>query len=301
MRWWIASAGFVGLYALLALVVRRAPDNSIDRRVLDWVLGWDAGFLDQAAERISWITDTEPRIVLAIVGLVGVAATGRLRFVAAVLFATALTAIPTDALDDVGGLVTGRERPNGAPFKAYPSGHTLGTVTQFGFSIYLAVRLGLPRWLLKVVVVVLGVPMVLVGPARLVKGVHWPTDVVGSYLLGAGSLIAAVLVFEIGERWLAGSPRFGSSRLAPGEKPGPAPPTASLTDGGAPPRGPVQPQRGAGPVALVTLMAGKRILEPCAIVRTRRRSQPRLRACLELWAEPQGRRSLRSRPVEPTC
>lgn len=215
MRWWIASAGFVGLYAVLAIIVRRAPDNSVDRRVLDWVLARDAEFLDQAAERISWITDTEPRIVMAIVGLLGLAATGRLRFVAAVLFATALTAIPTDALDDVGGLFTGRERPNGAPFKAYPSGHTLGTVTQFGFSIYLAVRLGLPRWLLRLVVVVFAVPMVLVGPARLVKNVHWPTDVIGSYFLGAGSLIAAVLVFEIGERWLAGSRRFGPSRPTP--------------------------------------------------------------------------------------
>lgn len=215
-RWWIASAGFVGLYVALAVFVRRAPDNGFDRDVLDWVLGWDAGFLDPAAKWISWITDTEPRTVMAIVGLVVVAATGRVRFVGAVLVATAVTAIPTNALDDVAGLFTGRERPNDAPFKAYPSGHTLGTVTQFGFSIYLAVRLGFRGWLLAAVWVMLGVPMVLVGPARLVRNVHWPTDIVGSYLLGAGSLIAAVLVFEISERWLAGSAASGFVRSLTG-------------------------------------------------------------------------------------
>lgn len=201
-RWWIASAGFIGLYAALAVVVRQAPDNDLDRGVLDWVLGWDSDLLDGVAERVSWITDTEPRVVMAVVGLAGIAATGRVRFVAAVLMATALAGLPTDALDDLAGWFSGRERPNGAPFKAYPSGHTLGTVTQFGFSIYLAVRLGLRGRSLAAVVVVLGVPMALVGPARLIRGVHWPTDVIGAYLLGAASLIAVVQVFEMAERWL---------------------------------------------------------------------------------------------------
>jgi membrane-associated phospholipid phosphatase len=190
------------LYWILALFVRNSPDNAFDLNMLDWVLDWDVEFLDRAAERVSWITDTEPRMVMAVAGILGIAVTGRYRFAGAIVFATAITALPTDWLDDMGGVLTGRERPNGAPFKAYPSGHTLGTVTQFGFSIYLAIRLGLPDWLLRAVVAVFAVLMVLVGPARLVRGVHWPTDVIGSYLLGAGSLIAAVLVFEIGERWL---------------------------------------------------------------------------------------------------
>jgi len=202
--WWIASVLLVVLYGVMAVVVRRFPDNGVDRRLLAWISGWDAPGLDRGAEWISWITDTEPRVVMATIGLIGVAATGRIRFVAAVLLTTLITGVPTNALDDVAGVFTGRIRPNGAPFKAYPSGHTLGTITQFGFTIYLAARLGLPRRLLVVVAVVFAVPMILVGPARLVREVHWPTDVLGSYLLGAGSLVITVLVFEIIERWLAG-------------------------------------------------------------------------------------------------
>ncbi len=206
-RWWIASILLVGLYVALAVVVRRFPDNRFDRRLLEWISGWEVAGLDRGAEWVSWITDTEPRVVMATIGLIGVAATGRFRFVAAVLLTTVITGVPTNALDDVAGVFTGRIRPNGAPFKAYPSGHTLGTITQFGFTIYLAMRLGLPRRLLLVVAIVFAVPMILVGPARLVRGVHWPTDVLGSYLLGAGSLIITVLVFEIVERWLARSRR----------------------------------------------------------------------------------------------
>ncbi len=204
------------LYVVLAVVVRLAPDNAFDRRVLDRVLAWDIGFVDRAAGWISWITDTEPRTVMAIVLLVVIAATGRVRFVVTILLTAAIIGIPTDVLDDVAGVFTGRHRPNGAPFKAYPSGHTLGTVTQFGFSIYLAVRLGIPRRPLAVVVVAFAVPMALVGPARLVRGVHWPTDVIGAYVLGAGSLIATVLAFEIVERWLSGPAPFGRRRSTTG-------------------------------------------------------------------------------------
>ncbi len=206
-RWWIASVLLVVLYGVLAVVVRWSPDNGFDRRLLAWVSGLDGPGLDRTAEWVSWVTDTEPRVVMATIGLIGVAATGRIRFVVAVLLTTLVTGVATNALDDVAGVFTGRIRPNGAPFKAYPSGHTLGTITQFGFTIYLAVRLGLPRRLLLVVATVFAVPMILVGPARLIRGVHWPTDVLGSYLLGAGSLIITVLVFETIERWLARSRR----------------------------------------------------------------------------------------------
>lgn len=77
-----------------------------------------------------------------------------------------------------------RIRPNGAPFMAYPSGHTPGTIVQNGFAIHLAHRLGLNRRLFVSLVVLLALPMILVGPARIVVGVHWSTDVLGTYPSG---------------------------------------------------------------------------------------------------------------------
>jgi undecaprenyl-diphosphatase len=201
--WWFAAAGFVGIYGALAVLVRIAPANVLDDSVLGWVSRGRVSFLDGTMEWISWSTDLRPRLVLGVVGVVGIALAGRYRLAAATAFAVAMTIIPINTLDLVGGIVAGRERPNGAPFAAFPSGHTLGTLVQFGLAIYLALRMTGRRRLLVPVVAVLAFPVVLVGPARVFTKAHWPTDVLGAYLLGVASIIALVLVLEAGERWLA--------------------------------------------------------------------------------------------------
>jgi undecaprenyl-diphosphatase len=196
--WWLAAAGFVGLYGSLAVLVRIAPAN-----VLDWVSRGQVSFLDGTMEWISWFTDLRPRLVLGVVGVAGIALAGRHRLAAATALAVAITIIPINVLDLVGGIVAGRVRPSGAPFAAFPSGHTLGTLAQFGLAIYLAVRMTVRRRLLLPVVAVLAHPVLIVGPARVFTKAHWPTDVLGAYLLGVASVIALVLVLEAGERWLA--------------------------------------------------------------------------------------------------
>jgi membrane-associated phospholipid phosphatase len=72
-------------------------------------------------------------------------------------------------------------------------------------------RLGLHRWLLLPLVALLGLPIVLVGPVRILREVHWSADVVGAYLLAVASVIVLVLVLEIGERWFAGRGLFRAS------------------------------------------------------------------------------------------
>ncbi len=203
--WWTAAVVVVGLYAALAVLIRIAPENSIDRSIADWSSGLDVASLDATMEWISWFTDLWPRLVLAFIGIIAIALSGRYRLAAVTLAVVAVTAIPINGLDLVGGMVADRIRPNGAPFLAYPSGHTLGTVIQYGFAIYLAFRLGMHRHFFIPLAVLLALPIVLVGPARILVGVHWSTDVLGAYLLGAASMIVLVLLFEIGERWIASS------------------------------------------------------------------------------------------------
>jgi undecaprenyl-diphosphatase len=202
--WWITAGTAVGLYGVLAVLIRIAPENAIDQFVFDGVSGWDVPFLDATMGWVSWFTDLWPRLVVGFIAVVGIALSGRYRLAALTGAVAAVTAIPVNGLDLVGGIVADRIRPNGAPFLAYPSGHTLGTIIQFGFGIYLAFRLGLDRHFLVPLVVLLALPIALVGPARILVGVHWSTDVLGAYLLGAATVIVLVLLFEIGDRWLTG-------------------------------------------------------------------------------------------------
>ena len=187
----------MGLYWLLALYVRNEPDNSFDRDFLDLVLDVDISSLTTFFQQVSDITDTPPRIWLGTIATIGVALSGRLRFAAAIVVALVVIGIPTQWVDNLGGLFTERFRPNTAPFRSYPSGHTLGTVTQAGIMIYVTARLGLPRLVFWLAVLAFGLPALLVGPARLFVNVHWPTDVIGSYFLGGSSIILSLVVFEL--------------------------------------------------------------------------------------------------------
>ena len=70
----------------------------------------------------------------------------------------------------------------------YPSGHTLGAVLVYG-AVLLAVPLTLAspvaRWAVRIFCLVM---MLLIPWSRMRLGVHWPSDIAGGYLFGAGVL-----------------------------------------------------------------------------------------------------------------
>ncbi|MBI1742854.1 phosphatase PAP2 family protein [Candidatus Acetothermia bacterium] len=69
---------------------------------------------------------------------------------------------------------------------SFPSGHALGSVIAYGVLVYLAGR-AFPqwRWALWSIYVML---VALIGYSRLYLGVHWPTDVLGGWVIGAVAL-----------------------------------------------------------------------------------------------------------------
>jgi membrane-associated phospholipid phosphatase len=96
-------------------------------------------------------------------------------------------------------IFVGRQRPPvvrldvSPPTSSYPSGHTATALTLYvGLAIVLwsLIRRGLLRTLVWVLAIVL--PIV-VGISRLYRGMHFPTDVIASVLLGCGALLFALL------------------------------------------------------------------------------------------------------------
>ena len=85
---------------------------------------------------------------------------------------------------------------------SFPSGHVMFYLGFFGFIWFLVFTLLKPSMKRSFLLVFFGILIVLVGVSRVYLGEHWPSDVLGSYLLG--SLTLAVII----QFYLWGKKRF---------------------------------------------------------------------------------------------
>lgn len=84
---------------------------------------------------------------------------------------------------------------------SFPSGHVTHVISFYGFLLYFCVR-GLqahPNWRpwLLVIQAISVFFIITIGPSRVMLGEHWPSDVLGSYLLGAMMLILAIALYHL--------------------------------------------------------------------------------------------------------
>jgi undecaprenyl-diphosphatase len=98
----------------------------------------------------------------------------------------------------------GRDRPvwpdpvDSAHYAAFPSGHALTATVVLGLLLWLLHRHGVGPALWRTAVTLVAVSVVGVGLTRVWLGVHWPTDVLGGWLLGA-TVVALAIAAHV--RW----------------------------------------------------------------------------------------------------
>ncbi|WP_460062011.1 phosphatase PAP2 family protein [Streptomyces sp. YKOK-I1] len=97
-----------------------------------------------------------------------------------------------------------RDRPvwpdpvDSAHYQAYPSGHALTATVVLGLLLWLLHRHGVSRPVWRAAVSVVVVSVVGVGLTRIWLGVHWPSDVLGGWLLGG---LLVTLAIRAHQRW----------------------------------------------------------------------------------------------------
>ncbi|MFB7540250.1 phosphatase PAP2 family protein [Streptomyces zaomyceticus] len=197
------------LFVLLLVLVATgwAPLLSFDRWVVE-ALHRDAlaepGLTQVHRVLSDWIWDPWTMRALA-AGAVVLLWWGRERRLALWVAGTSLIAV---ALQQGIKSLVGRERPqwedpvDSARFAAFPSGHAMTATVTCGLLLWVLAMRWRPEWrgwgtLATVALVsVLGV-----GWTRIYLGVHWPSDVLGGWLLGWCCVATAVLTYRrVGRR-----------------------------------------------------------------------------------------------------
>jgi undecaprenyl-diphosphatase len=79
---------------------------------------------------------------------------------------------------------------------SFPAGHVLNFTALAGFFCYLVAARCAPAWHRTALVALLVLLIALMGLARIHSGEHWPSDVLGGYLLGVVWLAVTIRFFE---------------------------------------------------------------------------------------------------------
>lgn len=95
---------------------------------------------------------------------------------------------------------------------AFPSGHAMTATVVCGLLLWLAHHYGAPRPVWRTAPTAAVVSVVGVGLTRVWLGVHWPSDVLGGWLLGALVVVLAVLLHR---RWAPSPSPYRADGAAP--------------------------------------------------------------------------------------
>ncbi|MFJ4685018.1 phosphatase PAP2 family protein [Streptomyces sp. NPDC088789] len=190
------------LVLLILVVVSWGPlirlDESIARTTHRWAVEQD-GLTHAFRILTDWVWDPLTLRILAGAVIIWLVWRRAERFTAGWLLVTVAV---TTLLQQGFKAAVDRERPvwpdpvDSANFAAFPSGHAMTATVVCGLLVWLLHHYGAPRAVVRTAAVVAAVSVVGVGLTRIWLGVHWPTDVLGGWLMGATVIAVAVAVHE---------------------------------------------------------------------------------------------------------
>ncbi|AKG52928.1 membrane-associated phospholipid phosphatase [Dehalogenimonas sp. WBC-2] len=178
-------------FTLLAAYAHGVSPQGFDITLLNIVQGWQTSLLDQLMDGVAFIGETWPSIILAGFFVLWFWLKGYRR--EALGLVAALVAI--SLIGSMGKVIIDRTRPDGDQF-SFVSGHTAYFTVLTGYLYYYISKvLRDSRWLgvWRAGLVLL---LVLTAISRLYLNAHWPTDVLGGFLLGILILIPVMWRLE---------------------------------------------------------------------------------------------------------
>jgi undecaprenyl-diphosphatase len=204
---WLLGAVIVVVMAVLAHQYREFPGDVGFSTWLQQLRHTPlAGIIEFPAD----IDEPKPGGVIAVAMIVTLLVMRRI--IAGVCLA--LASFGADAVNVVINTVVARPRPHnvkvatlsGLGQYSFPSGHVVHVVGLFGFVVFLSILVvrsrAAARWWALPIQVICVYFLACVGLGRILRGDHWPSDVLAGYLVGALLLALAIQVyFHVAAWW----------------------------------------------------------------------------------------------------
>jgi undecaprenyl-diphosphatase len=190
----VCLAGFLGVL----VSVQGNGFDGVDQAMMAFVHGVRSDGLTPVATFLSWIGDVMMNIVLAVVALAILFQAFKKRselvmFLVAVGGSQILNILLKHSIMRARPLETAIVMEDGF---AFPSGHSMAAVALYGTLTYLLWK-HVPARAGRVLMVLVSLLMIAgIGLSRVYLGVHYPSDVIGGYLLSAAWLLAVIGIFE---------------------------------------------------------------------------------------------------------
>lgn len=196
----LALAG-IWLFAWLAGDVIQGTTRALDERVLIWMDAHATPVRDRIALQITSVGNGA--VVVTITLFISLFLWVLRYRLAAMLLVIAIAG--ADLANRVLKAVFERPRPElfvpETPFArplsaSFPSGHATAAMALYLMLAFLLSRLGGRGWFRVVVIVLASTLVIAIGVSRMYLGVHYPSDVIGGYLIGFIWVTFCILGFE---------------------------------------------------------------------------------------------------------
>ena len=184
---WIVSTVCIILFLIIGLYLIHINDNFIDRTIYNLIIGLKSDTITSIFKIITFFAGIEYMIIISIIILF-------LKKIKNIRYFIVFNLINDVVLNNLLKFLFKRERPidlmliNETGY-SFPSGHTMAACVFYGFIIYLINKSNYSRNIKLTINISLSILIILIGLSRIYLGVHYASDVIGSYLVGISYLI----------------------------------------------------------------------------------------------------------------